>query len=57
MPEDIVITREDYIHFEETRKALAGIVSTSVIVKRVVFVGFGLVDDNFFQVQFGGACL
>eukprot|EP01133_Synstelium_polycarpum_P009783 gene9783-11426_t len=50
-PEDIVITREDYIRYGDKREALSGILQSSLITKHLLFVGFSLVDDNFFQVM------
>jgi hypothetical protein len=49
-PGDIVITREDYIRYAERRAALAGIVQALLITKHLLFVGFSLSDDNFFQI-------
>ncbi|EFA77396.1 hypothetical protein PPL_12611 [Heterostelium album PN500] len=50
-PSDIVITREDYIRYGDKREALSGILQSSLITKHILFVGFSLVDDNFFQVM------
>ena len=49
-PEDIVLTREDYIQYNDRRQALAGIVQSFMITKHMLFVGFSLSDDNFFSI-------
>ncbi|KYQ92964.1 hypothetical protein DLAC_05565 [Tieghemostelium lacteum] len=50
-PQDIVITREDYIRYGDKKEALSGIVQASLLTKHLLFVGFSLVDDNFYQVM------
>eukprot|EP01120_Amphizonella_sp_Union-15-10_P013956 TRINITY_DN6594_c0_g1_i1.p1 TRINITY_DN6594_c0_g1~~TRINITY_DN6594_c0_g1_i1.p1 ORF type:complete len:331 (-),score=82.83 TRINITY_DN6594_c0_g1_i1:14-1006(-) len=49
-PEDIVLTREDYIRYHERRQALAGIVQAQMITRHMLFVGFSLSDNNFFNI-------
>jgi len=49
-PESIVLTREDYLRYEHNRGALAGIVQALLITRRLLFVGFGLRDDNFHRI-------
>ena len=49
-PEDIVLTREDYLRYTERRRALAGIVQALLITKHMMFVGFSLDDDNFHRI-------
>ena len=44
------LRREDYIRYAERRAALAGIVQSLLITKHLLFIGFSLVDDNFFQI-------
>lgn len=46
-PEDIVLTRGDYLRYNDKRAALMGIVQAMLITKRMLFVGFSLNDDNF----------
>src|SRR5262249_8070865 len=46
-PETIVLTRADYLRFQETRSALAGIVQALLLTRHMLFVGFSLHDDNF----------
>jgi SIR2-like domain len=49
-PADIVLTREDYLRFGDTRAALSGIVQALLITRHMLFVGFSLRDDNFIQI-------
>ncbi len=49
-PEDIVLTREDYLRYADRRAALAGIVQALLITRHMLFVGFSLTDDNFHQI-------
>ena len=46
-PEDIVLTRTDYIRYAESNAALGGIVQALMMTKHMMFVGFSLTDDNF----------
>lgn len=48
--EDIVLTREDYIRYGDRRSALAGFVQALLITHHMLFVGFGLADDNFHRI-------
>ncbi len=48
--EDIVLRREDYLRYAQTRAALRGIVQTLLITRKMLFVGFSLTDGNFHQV-------
>lgn len=49
-PDDIVLTREDYLRYAERRRALAGVVQSLLITKHMLFVGFSLDDDNFHRI-------
>ena len=49
-PDDIVLTREDYLRYDARRAALAGIVQALLITKHIFFVGFSLNDDNFHRI-------
>jgi hypothetical protein len=49
-PEDIVLTRDDYLGYAERRGALAGIVQALLITRHMLFVGFSLTDPNFHKV-------
>ncbi len=46
-PDDIVLTREDYLRYADRRAALSGIVQALLITRHMLFVGFSLIDDNF----------
>ncbi|OAI40076.1 hypothetical protein AYO39_00250 [Actinobacteria bacterium SCGC AG-212-D09] len=46
-PEDIVITREDYLDYPLRRGALRGLVQGLLITKHMLFIGFSLQDENF----------
>ena len=48
--EDIVLTREDYLRYENRRTALSGIVQALLITRHMLFVGFSLSDDNFHRI-------
>lgn len=49
-PQSIVLTREDYLKFQENRTALAGIVQALLLTRHMLFVGFGFADDNFHRI-------
>lgn len=49
-PEDIVLTRSDYLRYSERRAALAGIVQALLITRHMLFVGFSLTDGNFHRI-------
>jgi len=49
-PEDIVLTREDFLRYADRRGALAGIVQALLITRHMLFVGFSLTDDNFLRI-------
>ena len=49
-PEDIVLTRDDYLRYTDRRAALAGIVQALLITRHMLFVGFSLSDDNFHRI-------
>ena len=48
--DDIVLSRDDYLSYGERRAALAGIVQALLITRHMLFVGFGLDDDNFHRI-------
>jgi hypothetical protein len=50
-PEEIVLTREDYLRYEERRAALSGIVQALLIMRHMLFVGFALRDPNFHRIS------
>jgi len=49
-PDDIVLTRDDYVRYHATKQALAGIVQAMLMTRRMLFVGFSLTDDNFHRI-------
>jgi hypothetical protein len=49
-PKDIVLTRSDYLRYDEKRAALKGIVQALLITRHMLFVGFSLTDDNFHRI-------
>jgi hypothetical protein len=49
-PESIVLTREDYLRYQENRSALAGIVEALLITRHMLFAGFSFSDDNFHRI-------
>ncbi|MCA9540772.1 MAG: SIR2 family protein, partial [Myxococcales bacterium] len=49
-PEDIVLTRENYLRYAERNAALAGIVQAMLITRNMLFLGFSLGDDNFLRI-------
>jgi hypothetical protein len=49
-PDDIVLTREDFMRYSDTRGALAAIVQAMLITHHMLFVGFSLRDDNFLRI-------
>jgi hypothetical protein len=49
-PEDIVITRDDYLRYNERRAALAGIVQALLVTRHMLFVGFSLRDEHFHRI-------
>ncbi len=49
-PQDIVLTRRDYVRYAERNAALAGIVQAMLMTRHMLFVGFSLDDDNFHRI-------
>jgi hypothetical protein len=49
-PDNIVLTREDYLRYDQRRQALAGIVQALLMMRHMLFVGFSLKDDNFHRI-------
>lgn len=49
-PDEIVLTRDDYLRFSSRRAALAGIVQALLVTRHMLFVGFSLQDDNFHRI-------
>ncbi len=51
-PDDIVLSRSDYLDYDYTRSALSGIVQALLVTKHMLFLGFSLTDDHFIQLIF-----
>lgn len=49
-PEEIVLTRTDYLRYAEERGALMGIVQALLMTRHMLFVGFSLDDPNFHRI-------
>ena len=49
-PASIVLTRDDYLGFDSTRRALSSIVKATLATRHLLFVGFGLADDHFHEI-------
>ncbi|MFN3200683.1 MAG: SIR2 family protein [Bradymonadia bacterium] len=49
-PEDIVLTRENYMRYGARNAALAGIVQSMLMTRHMLFLGFSLEDDNFLRI-------
>ena len=46
-PDEIVLTRDDYLNYAARRSALMGIVQALLLTRNMLFVGFSLSDDHF----------
>jgi hypothetical protein len=46
-PDDIVLTRKDYIRYRERGAVLAGVMQSALLTKHLLYIGFSLTDDNF----------
>jgi len=46
-PDSIVLTRQDYVRYNERFAALGGILMSALLTRHIVFLGFSLSDDNF----------
>lgn len=49
-PEDIVLSRNDYLDYSSRRAALAGVVQAVLLTRHMLFVGFSMSDDNFLKI-------
>jgi hypothetical protein len=49
-PDQIVLTRQDYLRYDVERGALAGLVQGLLITRHMLFVGFSMSDDNFHRI-------
>jgi len=50
-PEDIVLTREDFMSLPERAGALFGVVQAMLMTHHMLFIGYSLSDDTFHQVM------
>ena len=46
-PEDIVLTRKDYIRYARKRAVLGGVLQSTLLTKHLLYIGFSLNDPNF----------
>lgn len=49
-PDDIVLTRADYLRYDQRRAALRGVVQAMLLTRHMLFVGFSMNDDNFHRI-------
>ncbi|MGY1620997.1 SIR2 family protein [Geodermatophilus sp. SYSU D00965] len=49
-PESIVLTREEYLQFGDTRAALAGVLHSMLLTRHVLFVGTSMQDDDLIRI-------
>jgi hypothetical protein len=49
-PESIVLTREEYLRFGDSRAALAGVLQSLLLTRHVLFVGTSMLDDDLIRI-------
>lgn len=49
-PQEIVLTKRDYIRYSDRFAALAGIVQSTLLTRHLLSIGFSLEDDNFHKI-------
>ena len=49
-PDSIVLTREEYLQFGDTRAALAGVLHSLLLTRHVLFVGTSMQDDDLIRI-------
>ncbi|MGY1712644.1 SIR2 family protein [Geodermatophilus sp. SYSU D00758] len=49
-PESVVLTREEYLAFGDSRAALAGVLHSLLLTRHVLFVGTSLQDDDLIRI-------
>ena len=49
-PDSIVLTREEYLEFGDTRAALAGVLHSLLLTRHVLFVGTSMLDDDLIRI-------
>ncbi|HEY4624825.1 MAG TPA: SIR2 family protein, partial [Blastococcus sp.] len=50
-PESIVLTREEYLEFGDTRAALAGVLHSLLLTRHMLFVGTSMLDDDLIRIS------
>jgi hypothetical protein len=49
-PDSVVLTREEYLEFGDTRAALAGVLHSLLLTRHVLFVGTSMLDDDLIRI-------
>jgi hypothetical protein len=49
-PESVVLTREEYLEFGDSRAALAGVMHSLLLTRHVLFVGTSMLDDDLVRI-------
>jgi SIR2-like domain len=49
-PESVVLTREEYLQFGDSRAALAGVLHSLLLTRHVLFVGTSMQDDDLIRI-------
>lgn len=49
-PESIVLTREEYLRYGDSRAALAGVLHSLLLTRHVLFVGTSMLDDDLIRI-------
>jgi len=49
-PDTIVLTREQYLEFGDSRTALAGVLQSLLLTRHVLFVGTSMLDDDLIRI-------
>jgi hypothetical protein len=49
-PDSVVLTREEYLQFGDSRAALAGVLHSLLLTRHVLFVGTSMLDDDLIRI-------
>lgn len=49
-PHSVVLTREEYLQFGDSRAALAGVLQSLLLTRHVLFVGTSMLDDDLIRI-------
>ncbi len=49
-PESVVLTREEYLQFGDSRAALAGVLHSLLLTRHVLFLGTSMLDDDLIRI-------